>query len=252
MVYDDRHKTLLQAIVHEGILYETKMKDLIIRLFNDDNVSTKVNEINEKLLSMDMAIKRAQCEITGQIYWVFVSTVLVDTTKFHTEFSKQQLAFVRNIFSKIMESEMRGITSIDCLNLCSIPEVKLSKSSAESFLEDIVSRKWLIQKDGCYYLGVRTITELMPYFRANFGNNLSTCCLCKQVVFYGNKCDKCKQLLHLYCLKKLTMHHNPVKCPKCDKAFSDEDLSGTLHDVEIGRADTNEMSRSVKKMRMSR
>ncbi|XP_017885079.1 non-structural maintenance of chromosomes element 1 homolog [Ceratina calcarata] len=233
MVYDDRHKTLLQAIIHKGLLHETRVKDLSIRLFNDDNVSKRINEINEKLLPVDMLIKKAQCEITGQVYWVFISTVLDDITKFQTEFSKEQLAFVRNIFSEIMGSETGCIESIKCLNLCSIPEVKLSTTNAEIFLEDIVDRKWLIQKDGFFYFGVRTITELMPYFRANFGNNLSVCCLCKQVVFHGKRCDNCDQLVHLYCLKRLSMVHNPIKCPNCNKVIKDMDFSGMLNDVEM-------------------
>ncbi|XP_034181453.1 SMC5-SMC6 complex component Non-SMC element 1 [Osmia lignaria lignaria] len=223
MAYNQQHKIILQTIIHEGFIDENKAKDLVIKLFDTDNVSAVINRINEQLHPLNMLIRKGQCEITGQVYWILISTVLDEVTRFQTEFSEAQLALLRNIFSEIITSSIRCVQSTICLNFCSSPDVKLSKTDAEEFLNDIVQRQWLVYKDGYYYLGVRSITELMPYFRATYENNLSTCCLCKQVIFYGNKCNYCEALLHLYCLNTFAMIHNRVKCPNCNSVITDVD-----------------------------
>lgn len=224
MAYTTQHKILLQTIMHEGLLEETKMKQLVIEIFKDGKVSLVINQINDQLQSLNMVIRKAECEITGQVYWIFVSTVLDDVMKLQEEFSKAQVAFLRNIFSEIITSENKCIQSTLCLNLCSLPDVKLQKVNAEKFLRDMVYRKWLIYKDGHYYMGVRSIAELMPYFKASYGSNLRTCSLCKQVIFHNKKCGNCESLLHLYCLKQCSM-----KCPNCNTRFSNiNDSASTI------------------------
>ncbi|KZC13367.1 PREDICTED: non-structural maintenance of chromosomes element 1 homolog isoform X2 [Dufourea novaeangliae] len=230
MVYTEKHKILLQIIIHEGLLDENKIKDLVIKLFNDDKISLVINHINEQLQPLNMLIKKAQCEITGQVYWVLISTVLDEVTRFQNEFSKGQLALLRNIFSEIITSSNGFAQSTSCLNLCSLPDVKLSKAMGEEFLNDAVNRKWLAYKNGNYYMGIRSITELMPYFRATYEGNISTCCLCKQVIFYSKRCDHCQSLLHLHCLKQYATVHNPVTCPTCGSVFLNVNLSGSVDD----------------------
>lgn len=252
MVYSKEHKILLQAVMNEGLLEENTAKDLVIKFFSNDNVSAVINEINEQLQPLDMLIKKSQCEITGQAYWVFISTVLDDITRFQEEFSLGQLAVLRNIFSEIITSSNRCVQSTACLNFSSLPDIKLSKTEVEEFLTDIVKRKWLAYKEGYYYMGVKSITELMPYFRATYESNLSTCYLCKQIIFYGEKCDHCKSLLHLYCLKKFAMIQKLLKCPNCDTRLSNVDLSGitdsstVLVDEDVG---TEERHKKVSRSR---
>lgn len=139
--------------------------------------------------------------------FVWSLLIFMICSRYQTEFSKEQLALLRTMFSEIITSRDGCIESTICLNLCSSLDIKMSKAGAEKFLEDIVNRKWLIYKvlikiqntlqyyvinfiflwhlqDGYYYMGVRSITELMPYFRATYESNLNTCCLCKQVIFH--------------------------------------------------------------------
>ncbi|XP_068984969.1 non-structural maintenance of chromosomes element 1 homolog isoform X2 [Bombus flavifrons] len=227
MAYSNKHKIVLQAIVHEGLLIENKIQDLIIKLFGDNRVSVIINQINEQLQPLNMLIKKAQCEITGKLYWVLISTTLNEVTRYQTEFSKDQLALLRTMFSEIITSRNGCIQSTICLNLCSSLDIKMSKAGAEKFLEDIVNRKWLIYKDGYYYMGVRSITELMPYFRATYENNLNTCCLCKQVIFHV-----CYSYLICF-FHKFTMVHTHVNCPNCSTVVSDIDLSGIQDDLAV-------------------
>lgn len=253
MVYTQKHKILLQTIMHEGLLDENRAKDLVIQLFDDDKISLIINQINEQLQPLNMLIKRCECEITGQLYWVFISTVLDEVTRFQDEFSKEQLALLRNIFSEIITSPNGFIPSTLCLNLCSLSDVKMSKGAAEEFLHIVVYRKWLAYQNGNYFMGVRSITELMPYFRATYESNLSNCCLCKQVIFHGERCNSCQSLLHLHCLRRYATVHTSVTCPTCHSVFPNIDDAGTTDNLETG-FDKNESTsqRSTHKYLRSR
>lgn len=41
-----------------------------------------------------------------------------------------------------------------------------------------------IFQDGKYYMGVRSIAELLQYFKDTYEENLQICALCKQELFY--------------------------------------------------------------------
>jgi len=44
--------------------------------------------------------------------------------------------------------------------------------------------KTCIFQDGKYYMGVRSIAELLQYFKDTYEGNLQICTLCKQELFY--------------------------------------------------------------------
>ncbi|XP_076294797.1 SMC5-SMC6 complex component Non-SMC element 1 isoform X2 [Lasioglossum baleicum] len=247
MVYTKQHKILLQTIIHEGLLDENKAKDLVIKLFDHDNIPLVINQINEQLQPIHMLIKRCECEITGQLYWIFISTLLDEVTRFQDEFSKEQLALLRNIFSEIITSHNGFIPSTLCLNLCSLPDVKMSRGEAEEFLNIIVYRKWLAYQSGNYYMGIRSITELMPYFRATYEGNLNNCCLCKQVIFHGQRCNSCQSLLHLHCLRRYATAHNSVTCPTCHSVFPNVDFGTTDNVAGLSGINASMSQRSTKK-----
>ncbi|XP_031776008.1 non-structural maintenance of chromosomes element 1 homolog isoform X1 [Apis florea] len=247
MVYSNNHKIILQILMNEGFLNENKAKEFVIKLFNDDKVSIIINQINEQLQPLNMLIKKAWCEITGQIYWILISTIFDEITRFQSEFSKDQLTLLRTIFSEIITSNNGCIQSTICLNLCSLPDIKISKAKAEEFLNDVVNKKWLAYKDGYYYMGVRSITELMPYFKATYENNLNICNLCKQIIFHGKKCNNCETSFHLYCLKKFIMIYNSIKCSNCNTVISDIDLSGVSDDCDLVEESMDKIKLSNKK-----
>ncbi|KMQ96559.1 non-structural maintenance of chromosomes element 1-like protein [Lasius niger] len=131
-----------------------------------------------------MIIKCTNCEVTGQLYWVCANTVQDKIASFHPEFSQAELALLRNIYSEIVTSNNGYVSSTWCLNLCSTLNQKLTKANAEEFLHKMINRKWLSCKNGKYYMGVRSIVELLQYFKETYQDNLHTCTLCKQVLFY--------------------------------------------------------------------
>lgn len=83
-------------------------------------------------------------------------------SRYQTEFSKEQLALLRTMFSEIITSRDGCIQSTICLNLCSSLDIKMSKADAEKFLEDIVNRKWLI------YKVLIKIQNILQYYLINF------------------------------------------------------------------------------------
>nr|XP_033329604.1 uncharacterized protein LOC117222165 isoform X2 [Megalopta genalis] len=186
MEYTQKHKILLQTFVHEGVLDENNAKELVIKLFDVDNVPLIINQINEQLQPLDMLIKRCECEITGELFWIFANTELDEVTRYQDEFSEMQLALLRNVFSEIITSNDGSVKSMFCLNLCSLEDVKMSKAEAEEFLNDMVDRKWLAYK--------------------------------------GERCNNCQAMLHLHCLKRYATVHNPVTCPTCKSAFPNTTL----------------------------
>lgn len=53
-----------------------------ICILDTDKVSAVINKINEQLQPLNMLIKKGQCEITGQVYWIFISNVLDEVTRY--------------------------------------------------------------------------------------------------------------------------------------------------------------------------
>ncbi|KAM0736491.1 Non-structural maintenance of chromosomes element 1-like protein [Formica fusca] len=239
MIYSQEHKIILQNIMHEGALHENRGKELISKLFGHENTTQILNEINAKLQPLYMIIKCINCEVTGQSYWVWASTVQDKTARFHPEFSQAELALLRNVYSEIVTSSNGHVSSTWCLNLCSTLNVKLTKANAEEFLYEMVNKKWLACKDGKYYMGVRSIVELLQYFKDTYQDNLHTCTLCKEVLFYGEKCDQCNTTTHIHCLKNYAMTRGGLECPNCHHPISQHDQSsnGTNSAMDIDEID---------------
>ncbi|XP_050458680.1 non-structural maintenance of chromosomes element 1 homolog [Cataglyphis hispanica] len=225
MVYSKEHKIVLQSIMHEGALLENRVKELISKLFGHENTAQVLNEINAKLQPLYMIVKCINCEVTGHSYWVWASTVQDKTARFHPEFSQAELALLRNVYSEIVTSNNGHVSSTWCLNLCSTLNVKLTKASAEEFLYEMVNKKWLACKSGKYYMGVRSIVELLQYLKDTYQDNLHICTLCKEVLFYGEKCEQCNTTTHIHCLKNYAMTRGGLECPNCHYPISQHDHS---------------------------
>ncbi|KAH0946575.1 hypothetical protein HN011_009553 [Eciton burchellii] len=232
MIYDNKHKIVLQTIIHKGALSENEGKKLIMELFDHNNIVEIIGEINAKLKPLSMIIKCTNCEITGQLYWIFVNIVQDVTFGFDSEFTQAELTLLRNVYSEIITSDDNYVSSTWCLNLCSSLNLKLTKANAEQFLHEMINRKWLFCKDGKYYMGVRSIVELHQYFRDTYEDNLRACTLCKQILFYGKKCDKCDTITHIYCLKDYTMNHS-LGCPNCHSILESDNPNNYDNTMDV-------------------
>lgn len=229
---------VLQSIIHEGALHENRGKELVSELFGHNNTAQVLVEINAKLQPLHMIVKSINCEVTGQLYWVWTSTMQDKVASFHPEFSQAELALLRNIFSEIVTSNSGHVSSTWCLNLCSSLNQKLTKANAQEFLYEMVNRKWLLCKSGKYYMGVRSIVELLQYFKDTYQENLQTCTLCKQILFYAEKCNQCNTATHVYCLKNYAKTRGNLECPNCHDAVSQRDHSSNDINSTIDETDS--------------
>ncbi|KAG7207114.1 hypothetical protein KM043_000990 [Ampulex compressa] len=217
MSYGKSHKIFLQTLLQSGVFEEQRAKDLIVELFGDETkIEQTVREINAQLRTLDMEIKSGRCEITGRLYWALSSSVMRDVARFQTEFSRAKAALLRHVYSIIVHSDNECAHSVSFLNLCARLDSKLPKADAEDFLDEMVSRHWLFYRAGCYYMGVRSVIEMLPYFRATYKDVLNYCAYCKEIIFYSKKCEYCKSMMHLHCLKNYAKFCDPPKCPDCD------------------------------------
>ncbi|XP_033211269.1 non-structural maintenance of chromosomes element 1 homolog isoform X2 [Belonocnema kinseyi] len=208
-----------------------------------------------------MSLKLVKCEHTGQEYWMLVSSILDDSTKFQLEFNHAQLELLRKIYSEIITSNAKGISGTVCLNMCSNLENKITKHDAEEFLSEMVSRKWLYLSNGIYYMGARSIGELLLYFKCTYEDSLTNCVLCKHVIFHGHICQECHSVLHNYCLLNYAKIQKPLKCPNCSKPMPDVEIDDSQGPEETnfigngnsaGSDDSEEEIPQVKKRRSRR
>ncbi|KAL0119241.1 hypothetical protein PUN28_009671 [Cardiocondyla obscurior] len=237
MVYGKEHKIILQTVMNEGALLENRVNELIMKLFDHNNTTKILREINAKLQPLYMTIKCINCEVTGQLYWIFVNTVEDKTTSLQSEFSQAELSLLRSVFSEIVTSNSHCISSTFCLNLCSSLNQKLTKTSAEEFLHEMVIRKWLCSKGGKYYMGVRSIAELLQYFKDTYEEKFKICSLCKQELLYGQKCNNCNAVTHIHCLENCT-RTDGLGCPSCHQpmpelSHNQSDYANCTMDVDI-------------------
>ncbi|XP_048506214.1 non-structural maintenance of chromosomes element 1 homolog [Athalia rosae] len=226
MPLSDYHCALLQAVMNRGAVNSADARELIERLFEKpESTQSYMYDINIELDDCDMMIKQVTCEITGQKYWILITTLLDNGARFQTEFSPAQLELMRKILSAIITSDDGSVPSTLCLNLCSRLESKMSKADAEDFLESMVQKMWLARKSGQFYMGVRSIAELIPYFKATYNDQVfNMCALCRQTVFHGKRCTHCNEVLHLLCYVTCARVQSSPKCPSCSNIMTVEDM----------------------------
>ncbi|KAI4494192.1 hypothetical protein M0802_009061 [Mischocyttarus mexicanus] len=214
-MYSENHKIFLQTIMQEGVLHDEDGKELVIKLFGNDKIKNVIFEINKNLKPLSMMIRTVTCEITGKTYLAIISTILQDMSSFQTQFPRTHLELFRKMLSEIILTNKGCVSSTECLNICSSVDSKFLKIDASQFLEYMVDKKWLLLKNGKYYIGVRSIAELMPYFKATYEDFLCPCNLCKEIVFFGQRCDNCEAKMHMTCLEKYAEVVNSLQCASC-------------------------------------
>ncbi|OXU19658.1 hypothetical protein TSAR_015369 [Trichomalopsis sarcophagae] len=243
MNYDDRHRAFLQAIMQMGIVLDHDAQLLCATIFKGQvDVSMIANLINIKLTPINLLMKCGMCELSGEKYWSVVGTTHEENLSIPSKFSVAQRALLRDIYSEIISSEDGSISSTDGLNLTRTIGVKLSMGEADAFLKDLYKGKWLCIKNGYIYMGVRSILELMPYFRATYENNFHNCQLCKEIIFYAKRCKHCDKAFHNYCLVKYMSQKKESVCPDCknhmdisivqDNASNSESIEEPVDDVQ--------------------
>lgn len=214
----------LQIIMHNEILSDLEVSNECVRIFETRNHVERITKINRNLSSINMGIESGKDELTGEIFWAFIPKIKDEKMRYQTKFSQVQLDLLRAIFLEILDSDNGLISSIDAINLQSTLEQKPSHDESEKTIAAFVSSKWLSSKDGNIYIGVRSIIELMPFFRASHQDEFYVCPLCNRSLFHGYKCEKCQAVHHLYCLGRIKKSTGMLECFNCKTQLNITDL----------------------------
>ncbi|XP_012284024.1 non-structural maintenance of chromosomes element 1 homolog [Orussus abietinus] len=228
---DYRYCKLFQAVIDRGTMSDQEARELIIKIFESNRpTQTYITEINKELQRLSLVIKSANCEHTGEKYWILTNAVQDDMTRYQMELPANQLELIKKVLHKIVTSPDSCASSIDCLNFCPSLKQSMSKHDGDAFLKDMIAQRWLFSKEGSYYIGVRSIVELITYLKTLNDGPLNTCCLCRQIIFYGKRCNNCETIMHQFCLADYEKVQGSLKCPNCSQRMGDANTSGTHAD----------------------
>ncbi|CAL1275840.1 unnamed protein product [Larinioides sclopetarius] len=221
---DDKHKFFLQAFMWKKICGNEEVWNLFRkchRLVNGESETTNnedlvqfIKEINNALKPLNMAIKSLRDELSTEMYYILVNENNNNVSRLLPDYKVQELEVLKCMITSIVKSEDGKISSTDALNL--EIDTKISKRDVNNMLEMFVEDGWLCEKDGYYFFSTRAIAELHYFFKENYSENISTCYLCKNIVFQGPVCQNCDIKLHNYCMKR-----SGIKmCPSCRSDFN--------------------------------
>lgn len=151
-----------------------------------ENIVECIRVINVNIRDLQLEIKRAVDEFTGDYYYVLVSKFDSPLAKLSPEFTNEELDLFKKLMESICTSDSGTLTSSDALNLTDQidKQKRLSKADAEKFYARLEREKWLMkQPRGRYYLSARTIAEFEPYILDQFA--VTKCNMCQKLCVQG-------------------------------------------------------------------
>ncbi|XP_063987959.1 non-structural maintenance of chromosomes element 1 homolog [Diachasmimorpha longicaudata] len=223
----------LQVIKTKGVMSEEDVVREVVSIFGDNCTMSLIEMINKRLEPFNMTIKSAICELTGRKYWVFTANVIDKVMKYPGQFTEVQLEFIRKVFSEIINSDDGYVSTMNCINVRSQMIGKFSPTQAERMLNVMAEQMWVYHQNGKVYIGVRSIGELMQYFKDCYADGLNVCSMCKDTLFHGHKCEECDAANHLYCLAKAFKYQKNLKCLRCETPVNAQNLPEVEEDYSM-------------------
>lgn len=217
---EDQHKIFLQAFMWKKICNSQEVRDLFKKCHDIVNVEIGdlpvfVLKINSVLKPLNMAIHKGTDELTGESYYILINSNNNNISRLAPEYKVQELEVFKSITSSIVKSDDGRISSTDALNL--EIDAKILKKDVNDMLQMFKRNGWLCEKEGYYFFSTRAIAELQYFFRENYADFISSCKLCKNIVFQGSSCKNCNGKLHNHC--KESYFTRAQACPSCNRKF---------------------------------
>lgn len=138
-----------------------------------------------------------------------------------SQWSSQELEYLRLIATEILQSERREVSSTAALRLtdqvAKKAGKKLSMEAAEKTITSLIRNMWLKETKGKLVLGVRFIGEMESWMVEVMGrDNIQHCQACRKVVVRGGSCPCQPEVVwHFYCLEKSARLKADIKCEVC-------------------------------------
>ncbi|XP_058835275.1 non-structural maintenance of chromosomes element 1 homolog [Topomyia yanbarensis] len=229
--FSDVHRAFLQSCVLHSILSTTQALKILTmlqaRLQPDDPAPTEhrlqqlVVEINARLGKFQQQIVQLDYEPTQTTFLVFTNLSDTPLDRFQTAYPEAELSYFRVILHTLAKTDGHRLGQIECLNLTGKLEAGryVSKSRAEELIAEWQTQGYLtLKEEEEIEFGPKAMVEFDRYLTNHFPDQVESCRLCKQVLFYGIACGQCSKIFHKICLKKYIPRMK--KCPTCNKQWA--------------------------------
>lgn len=255
----------LQIFLNKGVLDQINFKVLFCNVMKKfqiehDELQIKnlyvnfLRQINEVIQHFNMEIKNGNCEITGLSFYCIIrrceSGSIGDLSQLY---SPLELKIFRKVLELIIESETGSVDYTFVLNEILSMYEELSEEAASSqnqigkcptnrdirlIIEKFMHDNWLIEvinSPNMITLHGRTLIELSQYIKQIFAaEDLSYCCLCKDLVVNSFKCSACSAKFHRYCAKRI--FKGSKDCLSCKQTFSSEQIDDLLTSLSSAKS----------------
>ncbi|CAG7824327.1 unnamed protein product [Allacma fusca] len=235
--YGDLHKIVLQGIMASGFLDSKGVKTLFtaacdfLKCTKEEKVEKTsmqyvqkvVRGINEEIKPFNMAIRSANCELTGKKFFIFMVTVENSIVKMQMMFTSSEI----EIFQKCLDGMMRKYPNFslpmnECINVLKDIDSRTSLTHAETFINKMISLQYFTKnppnsEDFDVTLGVRGIREFEPLLVDLYRDVVRSCSLCKMILLHGYRCPGCKILFHQHCYLKYVA--TCKQCKSCNASW---------------------------------
>lgn len=242
--YQDEHRIFVQGLMCRGFLKEKDVHALhnkalrmcgisIPETKEDKNslLTSNIQTINQELRKVGLLIKKGQDEDSGKSFFLLVNTQsrMIGSnrelaTSVQTQWTSQELEYLRLIATEILESERKEVSSTEALRLtdqvAKKAGKKLSLEAAEKTITNLMRAMWLNETSkGKLVLGVRFIGEMESWMVEVMGeDNIRHCQACRKIVVRGGFCPAHPEAVwHIYCLEKSARLKADIKCGVCGK-----------------------------------
>lgn len=221
--YGDAHRLLLQVFISKHLLSDKDAQMVYQKIgqrlqldLPDTGFSNFINLINDKLSPFFMQIRAGRGEDDGIKYWALVNTTEDEASKFATNFTAQEIEYIKKVIEAIVLSD-GSASSTELINLSTDVSKTLTVKAAEELLLRLKSSNWLTDKKGMISLGPRAVIELGQYLEGKFKDNIGDCQMCHTVVIMGDVCEHCSVKIHKYCAatKFQGLDADRRVCPAC-------------------------------------
>lgn len=231
MLYSNAHRLFLQTFISHHILDEDKVAMLYVKVCEkyqvdapSDQLTQFIHLINKTMESLFMEIRQGRAEDTGIAYYALVNTLEDENAKFASNYTPQEIDYIKRVINRLVTSEEGLVSSIDLLNEGHDMQKRLTTQAAQEILFKLTDDGWVTDVKGDISFSARAIIELGQYLKNRYTEQVVDCTLCKDLVILGDLCEHCGKKIHRHCAATAfqNLDASKRKCPSCKEAWENE------------------------------
>ncbi|KAG0289135.1 hypothetical protein BGZ96_007228 [Linnemannia gamsii] len=243
--YSDTHRLFLQAVISRRFMTEDTAIQLYAHVmpFDQDDFTDFVNTVNDSLSSVELEIRRAQDEATGEKILALTNVNEQKIAQVATGYTPLELEYFKHLLEAIVmaDDELYCISSTAAVNEAAKlknkdnKSLQLTKAGAEDLLTRFVQDKWFIKSEtGALSLSTRTLLELQSFLKEGYEEQMQECTLCMDIITKGQRCNvaACAARLHQHCATRYFENMNNPTCPSCRSPWDGKTLIGLAPKAE--------------------